>query len=886
MSTIHLNKLLDPQSIVVVGASDREGSPGRAVCANIINGNYTGELFFVNPRYKTVLDQPCFKSLSKLDKACDIALILVPEKIIKRTLVQVARAGIKVAIVMSAVRNHIEIHQLAQRLSLRLLGPYCAGIIRPHLKLNASFAQNKIKQGSLAIVTQSASLGAAIVDWAQPSSVGFSTLVSTGSDTDISLSDVLDLLAEDYHTRGIIIYLDRIHHTRSFLSAVSAAARIKPVVLMKSTQDTARYCDALTRSGHIYSTETVMQAAMRRTGVVRVRTFSNLFSAAKILTSAQRIKGNRLAIVSNGAAPAMLACERIATKRFSLPALSKDTTKTLHTQLRSYWSGTNPVVLRHPEQLAEQYTNAIRTLVDSKDYDAILVIFVPDARNEPLQVADAIIACANSATPLLSCFMGESSVAPSRERFAENKLPCFRTPEAATDAADFLYRYLQSQQQLVQLPNPTSRYTRADIEGARKIIDTALADNERVLGPQKTRALLKLFDINVLPAIRATNLNDATEAAADIGYPVALKLVSPNITYKAAVEGIQLNINDEPQLTKAYNHIVDNASTLRPDAHFRGVLIEAMHPQANERSLAVSITRDATFGPVISVSIGGELAAILQTRSMQLPPLNQYLIDDLFSSPELDSYFGDYRHKKPVSKKQAAHVLRRISEIACELPEVFSLHINPLQVSDKKAVAMDVQLVLEKNDCSKRYDHLAIHPYPWQWLRQIELKYGKLVQLRPIRPEDGESIKSMVKNMSAESRYFRFMHAINELSPQMVAQFTKLDYDRQMAFVAVSDNGSGQVVGVSRYAMSTDKQSGEFAVSIANDWQGLGLATKLMALIIEHARYQGIKELVGDVLMSNTGMRALMKSMGFTSAVSKENREVLVFTLSLTSTSE
>lgn len=881
MSTIHLEKLLNPQSIAVIGASDREAAPGRSIAASLLNGQFPKPLYFINPRYKSVLGHPCHRSLRKIKATPDLVIILVPERIIRRTLIQAAGSGCRVAIVMSAVKNNKALHKLAQKLGIRLLGPYCAGLIRPHLNLNATYSSSSITPGSLALVTQSASLGASIVDWAEPSGVGFSAVLSTGTDTDITLPDLLDLLAEDFHTKAIIIYLDRVHETRSFLSAISAAARIKPVVLMKSTHDGARFCDAQARTGEIYSTERVFQSAMRRAGVVRIKTFSNLFSAARILTSTLRIKGKRLAIISNGAAPAMLACERIATKGFLIPDASEKSLNHLKKNIGATWKGRNPIVVRDAENLENQYAHALDSLKESENFDAILVLFAPDARNNPESIANIIIKHRPERIPTFACFMGEASVASSRELLTENQIPCFRTPEAATDAFDFLHRYLVSQQQLVQLPNPTSRYTRADASSAKALINQALDSGERVLGPQKTRALLGFFDIKVLPALRATSLEDALACAEKLKYPVAMKLVSPNIRYKAEVLGTVLDIDNDEKLVQAYNDISQRLHKLRPAAEFRGVLIETMHTDSNTRHLAMSLTRDATFGPVISVGVGGDLSTLVQERASQLPPLNNFLIDIMLSTPTIANYLGEFRHLQSVDTKAASHVLRRLSEMACELPDVFSVDINPVMVSPESAIAMEVQVVLERSKVEKEYAHLAIHPYPWQWVRQTNLKSGKSVQLRPIRPEDGELLKTMVHNMSAESRYFRFMHAINDLSPQMIAQFTKLDYDRQMAFVAVHGSSNAEVIGVSRYAISNDRQRGEFAISIADSWHSQGLASALMNLIIEHATVQGLQALVGDVLTTNAAMRGLMKHLGFTATTDPEDREILRFTLQL-----
>ncbi|NND92087.1 MAG: bifunctional acetate--CoA ligase family protein/GNAT family N-acetyltransferase [Granulosicoccus sp.] len=882
MTTLHLDKILNPASLVVVGASAREQSPGYKLTRNVVQGGYQGELYLVNPRYKSVLDMTCHKSIRSLPGVPELAIIIIPRRLLRKTLVQCSRKGIRVAIVMSGVDNSQAMHHYAQRLGMRLMGPYCAGLIRPSVGLNASFSENRIQKGSLAIVSQSAALGSAMLDWAQTSGVGFSALLSTGEETDITLSDLMDLLAEDWHTKAIIVYVDRVHATRSLLSALSATARIKPVVLMRSAHEAARYCDALTRTGEVYSSESVFQAALVRAGVVRIRTFHNLFAAARILATGIRLKGNRLAIVSNASAPAMLALERMEIKHFSVPVLSRDTQRTLKSELAGHLHGTNPLVLRNPTQLAEHYRKAIVTLQSLDDIDAILVIFVPDWRNSPTALAQSLVQIKSGRHPLLACWMGDASVAEARDQLGHAGIPTFRTPEGAIDGFDFLHRYHVSQLQLLQLPNPASRRSRTDISAAHSLIDDEIKAGHRVLGPVKTRMLMQHLDIPVLRSRRARTLDEALTMASEIGYPIVMKLVSPNISYKASVIETQLDISSAQHVANAWQAIETRLRERRPDAQFRGVLLEPMYCPGNPRSLALSISRDPYFGPVISLGVGGDLTALVSQRAVQLPPLNRYLIDELLTCREVQTYMGAFRHSEAVDQKPVAHVLRQLSEFACELPDVFSVDINPLVVSREGAVAMDVHVVLERSSAVKRYAHLAIHPYPWQWVRDVTLKNAARVQLRPIRPEDAESIGALVRNMSAESRYFRFMHAINELSPRMIAQFTKLDYDRQMAFVATDDQEL--VVGACRYMISSDRVSAEFAISISEEWKGCGLASALMRLLIEHATAQGLQSLQGDVLRGNHPMQSLMKSLGFTSRHNPEDPEVLIYEYPLTVT--
>lgn len=805
MSTLHLEKLLDPKSLVVIGASGRLDSAGYKVTSNLLDGGYAGDVYLVNPRYKSILGKTCSPTVKALGAVPDLAIIITPSRLLRKSLKHCATIGIQIAMVMTSKDEHGSLRDYAIKLGLRLIGPFSTGLIRPRISLNISYTQNNSVQGSLALVSQSTSLGTALLDWAQSSRVGFSAVLLTGGDTDISLSDLIDLLAEDVYTKAIIVYVERVVETRGFLSALSAAARIKPVVLMRSTKEGAQYCDAITKTGRVFSSDNVFQTALNRAGVVRIRTFQNLLAAAKILSRPLRVSGNRLAIVSNGAAPAMMAVERMDIKQFQIPTLEADFLVSLNKALDHSVTGSNPIVLRQPEQLAEHYVSAIDALQHLDNIDAILVIFIPDSRNDPLKITESLLRCLPSRKPILGCWMGGISVIEARNEMSQAGIPSFRTPEGAVDGFDFLHRHFFSQQQLLQLPNPLSRNTRADTQAAKLLVEAALQGGQRLLNINQSHELLKLLDI--------------------------------------------------PFQTADISAIADNCQE-----------------RGNNKQLYLSIFKDATFGPTIALGIAGHLSAAISKPAVQLPPLNRFLIEELLQYPDIRIYMGWSREQSSLEKDSIAHILRRLSELACEVPNLFSLDINPLIITSSGAVVGGVQIALERSATKKPYAHLAIHPYPWHWIRAATLKNGESVQLRPIRPEDASSIITLVKEMSPESRYFRFMHAVNELSPQMVAQFTKLDYDRQMALVATDKNDN--IIGVSQYVMSSDRQNGEFAISISEQSKGLGLASALMRLLLEHAKAQDLLSLQGDVLLSNGPMQALMKSLGFTTIKSAEYPEV------------
>lgn len=881
MTTLHLDALLNPNCIAVVGASTRLGSKGLALIQNIMSGGYTGTLYPVNPHYKKMGGLVCYDSLKSCPNNPDLVIVISPEKSLKSTLLHAASRSVRVVMVMSPVKDHSALYDQARKLNIRLLGPYCAGLIRPSVKLNASFSPNVVKEGRIGLISQSASLASALVDWAERSNVGFSTMLSTGKEADIKLADLLDLLAEDHHTRAIIVYVDHVRNVRAFMSAISAAARLKPVILMKSAIDSAEYCDLYSQSDAVLSSDTVFQAAMQRAGVVRIRTFMNLYTAGRMLASGMRTKGRRVAVISNGAAPALLAVERLRERGLAAPDLSPDIQLILNKKLNPQWSRANPIVLREITALPEAYEHALRSLHNQSDFDAIVVIHVPDSITTPEAVANSVIKHRPKDLPIALSWMGDSIVREARDQLNEAGLPTFRTPESAIDCIDFLHRYYTSQQQLLQLPNPTSTTTEADLPAASALINKSLGEDERVLGPQKARQLLTYFNIKTQPAIRVLNEKSAVETAHAIGYPVALKIVSPNLMYKAAVAKTQLNVGTDEEVRQTFQAMKSALTEQRPDAEFRGVLIEAMHQQSHSRSLSVGIHQDPTFGPVITLAIGGDITPINSYRSVQLPPLNNFLIDQMLDSQPMKAYLKAWQYKPAVNRAAVAAVLRRVSEIATQMPDIYSIDINPLEVSEHDAIALGVRVVLERRKPQRPYTHLAIHPYPLQWQKRITIKHNKSFLLRPVRPTDGKQIQELVRNMSAESRYFRFMHAVNDLSPRMVVQFTKLDYDRQMAFVAVPENGDN-IVGVSRYTIDSRRIEGDFAISIDDAYQGQGLATELMNQLIEHAKAQSsLQRIRGDVLRTNNAMRKLMEGLGFECSADPEEPEILVYTINL-----
>ncbi|MDO6461472.1 bifunctional acetate--CoA ligase family protein/GNAT family N-acetyltransferase [Granulosicoccaceae sp. 1_MG-2023] len=888
MSEHYLKRLFEPASIALIGASDREKTPGKILFDSLSDG-YKGKLYLVNPHHKKIGDFDCLRSVADLPEGVDLAVVVTPARSVLKVMAALGKRGVFSALLITRGIGRVpregrpsqaQLLEAARKANVRLMGPRAAGMIRTPLGLNATYAPKHREKGKLALVSDSSTMCAAVLDWAQYNSVTFSSVISYGMELDISVPDILDYLADDYHTRSIILHMESIPNARRFMSALRAAATRKPVVIMKSGHEAGSYSDAIARTTDTRSMDDVFHAAISRAGVVRVFTFSNLFAAAKTLSGNLRTPGTRIGIVANGRGPAMMATDRLRHLGKTPAPLSAELRARLSEFLHVSWSHENPVVLTDGCETERDLSETTRLMLSSNEYDAVMVIFAPDPRADPVKTAEAVAKVAKKfRKPVLNVWMGESGVAEARQYLAEKGLPNYRTPEAAADAFSFLCTYLRNQQLMLQLPYPLSKNIPPDIDSARRIVRGVLLQKKTVLSQVDSRLLLECFNIESALTWRATTPDEAVAIAEDIGYPVVLKIDSPNITYKSDVHGVRLNVRDEAQLRAEYEDMIACAARERPEADIEGVIVGQFYAPKNGRELMVRIINDPAFGSVISFGAGGTRSPALRDRAVQLPPLNLYLADDLISKTRVSMLIEKFRNMPAANRDLLRDVLMRVSEIACELPEVFELTINPLVLDDKRAVVTDANVVVRHVDKkARRYDHLAIHPYPSDWVRTLTLKNQRLVEVRPVRPEDARAEAEFVQNMSSQSRYFRFMHAVKELTPEMLSRFTKIDYDREMAFVAMTfEEGKEIMVGVSQYVINPDKQSCEFAIALADDWQGLGLARKLMLILMEHIRERDLKIIEGTVLRNNTAMDHLMASLGFVKSSCPDDPEVNLY---------
>jgi len=869
-----LNNLFEPESVVIFGASDRQGSVGNLVFRNMIEGGFKGDVFPINLKHSTVQNHKAYSDLNSVGKPVDLAVITTPATTVPGIIESCGEYGIRAAVVISAgfretgpqgLKLEQALVENAHRYGLRFIGPNCLGLMRPDTGLNCTFNKGNARQGKIALVSQSGALCTAILDWAAANNIGFSAVVSTGISADTDFGDVLDYLVNDPKTKSILLYIEGIHHARSFMSGLRAAARVKPVIALKTGRHGSGSKAAMSHTGALVGADDVFESALRRAGVVRGLRIGELFSAATTLTSAFSVKGERLAIVTNGGGPGVMASDRVTDLGLSLAELSEDTLKRLDTVLPATWSQANPVDVIG-DATPERYSQAVEICMCDPGVDGLLVILTPQAMTDPAAVARSLVMLGDkNHKPLLACWMGDIQVAEGRRILRDANVPTFHTPEAAVEAFSYLVNYYRNQKLLLETPGPLSLGKAPDVEGAQMIIEGALAEGRKVLSESESKAVLHAFHIPTAQASVVRSPNEALVQAESLGFPVVLKINSPDITHKSDAGGVRLGISNAQAVRSAYNDMLNSVQKIRPEAHIDGVTIEPMLQRPNGRELLVGLVTDPVFGPVITFGAGGTAVEVMGDRAVTLPPLNHRLVQDLIGQTRVFKLLGEFRHMPKADLEALEQVLLRVSEIACELPMVKELDINPLIVDENGAIAVDARMVVDyQSQTSEPYNHMAIYPYPGHLVTKWQLPDGTDMVIRPIRPEDAEIEQTFIRKLSQKAKYYRFMQPITELSPQMLARFTQIDYDREMALVAVVIVvGQETEIGVARYITNPDGKSCEFAIVIADEWQQQGIAHRLMKQLIETARSRALQIMEGDVLAENREMLNLVSKLGF-----------------------
>ena len=868
MSIRNLEYLFRPQSLVVVGASERPASVGGAVTRNILAGGFQGRIALVNPAHDSLAGQRAYASISSLDFVPDLAVICTPPATIPKLIAQLGERGTRAAIIISAGMHdenaagvtHLQAALNAARPHLlRILGPNCVGMLSPGIGLNASFAHNNAYKGSLAFVSQSGALTTGLLDWARSRSIGFSHFISIGEAADIDFGDILDYLAGDPQTSAILLYIESIRAARKFMSAARAAGRSKRIIIVKSGRAPEGAKAIASHTGALAGSDDVYDAAIRRAGALRVYTTTDLFLAAETLARAKPYFGERLAIFTNGGGLAVMAADALATRGGKLAQLSAATIERLDAVLPATWSHANPVDIIG-DAPASRYVEGLGPVFDDPNVDSVLFLHAPTAIVDSEQIANAVAPMlAGTSKAAFTCWLGGDAVRGARQVCLDAGLPTYETPEEAVTAFLQVVDHRRNQQELMETPPSLPEGRARDPGAAQAIVDAALAEGREMLSGAESKQVLRLYGIDVVDTRTAGNAGEAVRVADAIGYPVALKILSPDISHKSDVGGVALNLQSAPMVAEAARLMQERVAALRPDARVDGFMVEQMIVARNAVELIVGMATDPVFGPVILFGAGGTAVETVRDKAIALPPLNVTLARDLMRRTRVAKLLAGYRDVPPADMDAIERSLLGVAQLIADVPDIVELDINPLQATARGAIALDARIRVTRS-MQHGTDRFAIRPYPVELETTIDIG-GHGLTLRPIRPEDEPKYPVLFAKTSPDDVYFRLFRQIKALTHNDIARFTQIDYDREMALVALDGD---EIVGVVRLVTDPDNTSAEFAILVRSDWSGRGMGYALMGHIIEFARSRGTPEIHGDVLRSNHRMLELAKALGFT----------------------
>lgn len=851
-----LAPLLVPRSVALVGASEQAGSLGRTVLENLLAGRFEGKLFAVNPKYRQVLGQRCWKSIADIGEVVDLAIVATPAAAIPGILDR-ARGRLRAAALLSFVDDdppaaaawQRDVARIGRAHGIRLVGPGAFGVIRTDIGLNATFCAPIARPGKLALVAQSGAVCTALLDFAAPLPIGFSTVTSIGGRIDVGFGELLEALVHDPQTDGILLYIEDVGDARLFMSSLRQAARSKPVVVLKAGRSTesmpAR--DALGEPSIL--PDAVFDAALERAGTVRVRTYAQLFSAARILALGRIPRGDRLAIVSNGHGPGVLAADAAHDAGVPLATFGAATIAALDAILPREMARSNPVDVRG-DAPAARFAAAVKAVLADADVDAVVALHVPRPVTSAVEAAQAVAAVARSGDkPVLGAWLGAIERPPVLQALEAGDVANYYTPEIAVEAFSFLAAYRRNQEWLLEVPASHADPRPPDLAAAESVRERARAEGHAVLPPAETQRLLAAFGIATAPLAMVRTLAQAQAAARTLGYPVSL-------TLEGAVPPFErTGLAHGRALARAWKELTE----ILPAGQGAGaprVVVQSAPPVGEAGACAVTLATDATFGPVISAGTSTRGVAAPAARAVMLAPLNRRLAHDLLDAASI------------APNESLVHLVQQVSALACALPWVTGLALDPvLVVRDTVRVGRARALADPEREPPAAYGHMAIHPYPVELEGTLRLPDGTALAMRPVRPEDAELERRFVAGLSEESRYFRFFYRLHELTPAMLGRFTQVDYDRELALLALGPDpeapGGQAIVGVARYIANLDHESAEFAVVVSDAWQGRGVAYGLMRALIDRARTRGLSRLEGSVLRANVRMIRFTQRMGF-----------------------
>lgn len=830
-----LDRLFKPQSIAVIGASTNPQKAGHVVIRHLLAGQFKGPILPVSPHNRAIAGVLAYPDISSLPVSPDLAIICTKRERVLPLIEELGKKNAGAAIILAAdfsMQERAQLQQLSRQYGIRLLGPNSMGILLPGQGINASFSPIAAKPGQVAFLSQSAAVSTTILDWAKQHELGFSAFISLGDHCDINFGQLLDQLSRDGTTRAILLYMDKLHDARHFLSAARAASRNKPILVLKSGRhDPANGLD------------NVYDAAIRRAGMLRVRDTHELFAAVETLSHSLTLKGERLAIISNGRGLANMAIDKLLERGGKLAMPPRD--------------------IGSDADIAA-YRQALETLLQGDEADAILLIHAPSLTARGAELARSLIDYVKQHPRarrfnILTNWAGEYSAQEGRRLFSEAGFPTYRTPESAVAAFMHMVEYRRNQKQLMETP-ASLQGDKLNVELCQQLIRQALERKQLTLDTHLVHPILQAAGLSTLPTWIVSDAIEATLTAEQIGYPVAVKLRSPDILHKSAVHGVMLNLRTSAEVAQAADAILDRVRQHDPGARIEGLLVQRMARRSGGLELRIRLQQDPVFGPVILL---GESGAEPQEMMAALPPLNQALARYQIIGALKSRKIREQATPEKLDIDALGQVLCQLSELLLAFPEIQELDLHPLQACGAEMVILDASLTLMP--VVQGLNTLAIRPYPTELEEGAWLKDQNHVLLRPIRPEDEPAHKQFVLKVSDEDRYKRFFADVGELGHEELARMTQIDYDREMAFVAVGQDGalSQQILGVVRAISNPDLSDAEFAILVRSDLKGLGLGKLMMEKIVRYARERGIGQLSGMTMPSNRGMINLARRLGF-----------------------
>jgi len=867
MSVRNLDALFAPSSVAVIGVSERADNVGHVVFRNLREAGFKGPLWTVDPHRATVFGQQAFADVEALPQAPDLAVICTPPAAVPGIVESLARKGTRAAAVITAGLRNTPAEQAmlaaARPHLLRILGPNCLGVLVPGAALNASFAPGAARPGTLAFVTQSGALATAMLDWANSRGIGFSHYVSLGDCADIDVGDVLDYLASDANTRAILMYMESVQAARKFMSAARAAARNKPVIVVKAGRAPEGARAAASHTGALAGSDAVFDAAVRRAGMLRVETLEALFDAAETLAHVKTWRGERLALVTNGGGAGVLAADALAAGGGRLAELAPATLQALDRCLPGTWPRANPVDIIGDAPV-QRYADALGVLLAAPEVDGVLFMHAPTAIVPAGAIAAACLPLVQGAPkPVLACWLGGEAVAVGRRAFSDGGVATYTTPERAV--AGWLQRmnYARNQEALLQLPSEALEDFRPDVGAAQAVLSEALRDGREWLESAQVYRLLQAYAVPSVATAQVRDAEEAAVAAGHIGFPVALKVVSPEIVHKSDVGGVMLGLRSADEVRAAVVRMRQHIAHAQPQAHVVGFTVQAMARRSGAQELIVGIATDAVFGPVVLFGEGGTAVELRKDRAIGLPPLNERLARDLIAQTHIGALLGGYRGHPAADQRALTDAMLKVSQMACDLPALAELDINPLLADAEGVLVLDAR-VRVRRPIAGEASRLAVRPYPAS-LEEHATVAGVDMLVRPIRPEDGERLAAFYAQATPADMRLRFFLARREIPHSELARYCQIDYDRDMTFIALAPQagGAAAMAGEVRAVCDPDNRQAEFAMQVAGGWQRKGLGAILLRRLLRYLGERGTQEVVGQCLAENAGMAALARKSGF-----------------------